>query len=70
MKCTRVELAAKNGLGGVEQCACGAVHLTIGAVTLRITPGAVPLLAELLSDAALALLRSRVPDEERAEAWS
>lgn len=40
----------------VEQCACGSVHVTIGAVTLRLASGAIPSLATTLGDAARALV--------------
>ncbi|MGN6110987.1 MAG: hypothetical protein ACTHU0_38170 [Kofleriaceae bacterium] len=36
----------------VEQCTCGSVHLTIGAVTLRLSSSAIPSLARTLEDAA------------------
>ena len=36
----------------VEQCSCGSVHLTIGAVTLRLAASALPALATTLIDAA------------------
>lgn len=42
-------------------CHCGAVHLSIGAVTLRLVPAAVMELAELLGDAA-----AELPDLESA----
>lgn len=35
----------------VERCACGSIHLTIGAVTLRLAPDVLPMLAALLADA-------------------
>ncbi|MGE0401995.1 MAG: hypothetical protein AB7T06_35155 [Kofleriaceae bacterium] len=40
----------------VEQCSCGSVHLTIGGVTLRITPAAFPQIAATISDAARMLV--------------
>lgn len=40
----------------VEQCSCGAVHLTIGAVTLRLSASTIPSLATTLGDAARALV--------------
>jgi hypothetical protein len=40
----------------VEQCSCGSVHLTIGAITLRLSSAAIPALAATLGDAARALV--------------
>lgn len=53
--CARRVLAA-NDFVQIEQCSCGSVHLTIGAVTLRMQPGAIPALAGTLGDAARALV--------------
>jgi hypothetical protein len=46
---------ARTSLGAVELCRCGAVHLSIGGVTLRLVPGAIPELAALLAEAAAEL---------------
>jgi hypothetical protein len=40
----------------VEQCACGSVHVTIGAITLRLSSSAIAPLARTLGDAARALV--------------
>lgn len=40
----------------VEQCSCGSVHVTIGAVTLRLASTAIPAIAKTLGDAARALV--------------
>lgn len=40
----------------VEQCSCGSVHVSIGAVTLRLAASAVPALAATLGEAARALV--------------
>ena len=53
--CTRRVLAASEYVV-VEQCSCGSVHLTIGAVTLRLASSAIPALAATLGDAARALV--------------
>ncbi len=53
--CTRRMLAAGDYML-VEQCSCGSVHLTIGAVTLRLSRTAVPSLAATLNDAARAVV--------------
>lgn len=54
-------LLASRPIGAVELCHCGAVHLTIGGVTLRVVPAAVSELADLLADAA-----AELPDIESA----
>ena len=53
--CTRKLLAAGEYLV-VEQCSCGSVHVTIGAVTLRLAASAIPSLAATLGDAARAIV--------------
>lgn len=53
--CVRKMLAASDCFL-VEQCSCGSVHLTIGAVTLRLASSAIPSLAATLGDAARALV--------------
>lgn len=51
----RRHVLARKPVGSVEFCHCGAVHLSIGGVTLRLVPAAIPELAELLADAAAEL---------------
>lgn len=53
--CSRRTVAAGD-LALVEQCSCGAVHLTIGAVTLRLAPNAIPSLAGTMNEAARTLV--------------
>lgn len=53
--CTRRTIACGDYVL-VEQCSCGSVHVTIGAVTLRLASSALPSLATTLGDAARALL--------------
>ena len=36
----RMLLAEVEGLGGVALCACGTVHLSVGAITVRLAPDA------------------------------
>ena len=48
-------LLARTPVGAVELCHCGAVHLSIGGVTLRLVPQAIEQLAELVADAAAEL---------------
>jgi len=54
MNCTRRLLAAGDHTV-VEQCSCGAVHLTIGAVTLRLAGDAIASLSLTLDQATRAL---------------
>ncbi|MFT3697868.1 MAG: hypothetical protein QM831_32305 [Kofleriaceae bacterium] len=56
--CRRDTLASSD-FALVEHCNCGAVHVTIGAVTLRLSPSAIAPLAETLADAATALVIER-----------
>lgn len=44
----------------VEQCSCSAVHVTIGAVTLRLEANALSSLAMTMQDAALALVGNQM----------
>ena len=53
--CTRRTLATGDCMV-VEQCSCGSVHLTIGAVTLRLARSAIPSIAATLTDAARTLV--------------
>lgn len=48
--CRRQELS-RSGFARVELCSCGAVHLTVGAVTLRLCPTALSGLASVMEDA-------------------
>jgi hypothetical protein len=43
----------------VEHCSCGSVHVTIGAVTLRLASTAIPEIAKTLGDAARSLVLDR-----------
>lgn len=70
MECVRTSLSGKRGLGSVEQCSCGSVHVTIGAVTLRVAACALPALAELLTEGAAALAARARKVDEAPEAWS
>lgn len=49
------QLLARGPFALIEQCSCGAVHLTIGAVTLRLAPEALAELAQVVGDAACEL---------------
>ena len=52
--CHRRTLAASDFML-VEQCSCGSVHVTIGAVTLRLASNAIAAIAATLGDAARSL---------------
>lgn len=52
--CNRRVLAAGD-FAAVEQCSCGSVHVTIGAITLRLAAAAIPALAATLGEAARTL---------------
>lgn len=52
--CTRTLIASADHVV-VEQCSCGSVHLTIGALTLRLPSTALLELAATLGDAARAI---------------
>jgi hypothetical protein len=53
--CTRKLIAAGECML-VEQCSCGSVHVTIGAVTLRLASSTIPALATTLAEAARVLV--------------
>lgn len=53
--CARRPLAVGD-FAVVERCSCGAVHVTIGAVTLRLAASAIGPLAETLQEASRALI--------------
>lgn len=63
--CDRRTLAA-NRFALLEVCSCDSVHLTIGAITLRLQAEALPALAAVLSDAARELSLERVLAEHDA----
>jgi hypothetical protein len=52
--CVRRTLASGD-VAVVEQCSCGAVHVTIGAITMRLPGSAIPPLGDILLEAAGAL---------------
>lgn len=61
----RTLLARTPGID-VEACPCGAVHLTIGALTLRLEPAAFTRLCTTLADAELT--RALAATSHRAQA--
>jgi hypothetical protein len=52
--CNR-RVLAQGDFAAIEQCACGSVHLTIGAITLRLSASAIAPLAATLGEAARTL---------------
>ena len=48
-----LRLVAENPLGRIEQCPCGMMHLTVGALTPRLTPAMIDQLTLLLRGADL-----------------
>ncbi|HET9625662.1 MAG TPA: hypothetical protein VFP84_30060 [Kofleriaceae bacterium] len=48
-------MLAAGDFAAVEQCSCGSVHVTIGAVTLRLQASAIAPLAAALGEAARTL---------------
>jgi len=49
--CTRNRLSTSD-IGNVDACACGMVHVTVGATTLRFTHSAFHTLAAMIGQAA------------------
>ena len=48
-------MLAAGDFAAIEQCSCGSVHVTIGAVTLRLQASAIAPLAAALGEAARTL---------------
>jgi hypothetical protein len=57
-ECRRQELS-HSGFARVELCSCGSVHLTVGAVTLRLCPTALSGLASVMEEAVRELTHHR-----------
>ena len=53
--CARETLAVGD-IAVVERCSCGAVHITIGAITMRLAAPAIAPLAATINEAARALV--------------
>jgi hypothetical protein len=62
--CRRERLAGTAGLV-VDQCTCGCVHLTIGAMTLRLQADGVVEVANVLQQAVIELQRRRSAPRRR-----
>lgn len=67
MTCTpvRTQLASAPGIE-IAMCACGSIHLTLGALTVRLDPTAFERLAETLGEAWVqrrALAHREAPDQ-------
>jgi hypothetical protein len=68
--CAR-RILSSGDCSSVEQCSCGMVHLTIGGVTMRLSPGAFPQIAATISEAArMMVLRDAFAPTMRDEALS
>ena len=50
----------------VERCACGAIHLTIGAITLRLQRDAFVSIAEPITEAARRIVIEAIGDDRTA----
>lgn len=50
-QCTSREVLAEGGAVSVERCACGSVHLSIGATTLHLSDDGLRLASSILADA-------------------
>jgi hypothetical protein len=64
-ECHRQELS-RSGFARVELCSCGSVHLTVGAVTLRLCPTALSGLASVMEDAVRELSHHQAVPMRRA----
>ena len=58
-------LLASGDFALVEMCDCGAVHLTVGAITLRLAAATLPALAEVVGAAASELALHELLDAHR-----
>jgi hypothetical protein len=56
MNACKRQTLAMGELAVVEQCSCGAVHVTIGAITLRLAPSSIVQIATTMNEAARSLL--------------
>jgi len=56
--CVR-ELLARSPIGCVERCTCGAIHLSIGALSLRLDPNVLRALVVMGNEALGQLDRQR-----------
>ncbi len=64
----RRQLLARGPFALIERCSCGAVHLTVGAVTLRLAPEALVELATVVGDAACELAMTDARATVRSDA--
>jgi len=65
--CTRTRLSA-TGVGNVDACSCGMIHVNVGATTLRFTPSSFHSLAALIGRAANAQAAAEPLQAEGARA--
>ena len=59
-------LASRDGLGRVQQCACGTIHVSVGPVELKFTPESFLQTFEMLRDAVSRLNDDSEPIEQVA----
>lgn len=63
-QCTSREVLATGGFVSVERCACGSVHLSIGATTMHLSDDGLRLVASIVADATDVLdLRDRAIEQ-------
>lgn len=67
--CSRRVLASGD-FAQIEECSCGSMHLTIGAVTLRLQPDALPALATVIGNAARTFVLDNALRTQRDELLS
>lgn len=65
-ECTRRRLA-ENDIATVDACDCGAIHLHLGALSLRFTATAFDALAQVLETARN---RRQAPSREASVGWA
>lgn len=65
--CSR-EILARSPIGSVERCTCGALHLSIGALSLRLDPNVLRAIVVMGHEALGQLERDRTRERVRASA--
>ena len=64
------QLIAESPLCRVEQCACGTLFVTVGALTLRVHADALAVIHRTLGDALAIVARERAREREQDLALS
>ncbi len=68
VEASNVQLASRSGLGEISMCGCGVIHVSIGAVSLRLVPEAFCELVVMCRSAADALLAyAHTPEFRQSE---